>query len=613
MGAMPSPLLGASGNVEFFLHAVARRRRRAASAARIWPPPSPRRPPGERASCSSCTARATTPSRWPRRRRFGSSRIGDHRAHRHVSRADPSRPRLDEAPTSTTLVVSLGGDGTFLRASRLARGARRARCWASTSGGSATCSRSRPRSSTPCSTTRSPGAPSSRSASACSSSHPATTAFALNEVTVEKTVPGHMVRVATSVNGEHLLTYAADGVVVATPTGSTAYNLSAGGPVVSPGLDVLLLTPVAPHFTIDRSIVLGPREIIELTVLEDRPAVLVADGSLLATARARDDGARDADPVPVRVVVGLAPRRRRHGSARAFARATSERCSQTLRVATSVRSTTLTVDLDDGPHRAHRGDRRRQDAPRRGAAPRARRARTARCRCATRRRASRVEAVFATTAAARWSLARERSRGGSARAPRSTARCPRPSCSPSARRAALPAARPARAPGAARRPARRGRSSTGRAAIDDGERPRAPRASDATLLEAARARWAASAEDRARRLELLAHECDEIDAVAPEGPDEVERAAGGGRPRSPRSSTSRDALRGAAAALDADGDGPWRRPCSWPALGAPAPGLDGPCDERARRALSSRSGRSPRALRGELEAARRGPRAPGRC
>jgi NAD+ kinase len=117
-----------------------------------------------------------------------------------------------------------------------------------------------------------------------------------------------MVRVAASVNGEHLLTYAADGVIVATPTGSTAYNLSAGGPVVSPGLDALLLTPVAPHFTIDRSIVLGPDETVALEVLPDRPAVLVADGLTLATL---DPGAAvtvTRDPVPVRVVVGS-----RHG------------------------------------------------------------------------------------------------------------------------------------------------------------------------------------------------------------------------------------------------------------------------------------------------------------
>jgi NAD+ kinase len=117
-----------------------------------------------------------------------------------------------------------------------------------------------------------------------------------------------MVRVATSVNGEHLLTYSADGVIVATPTGSTAYNLSAGGPVVSPGLDVLLLTPVAPHFTIDRSIVLGPSETIELTVLPDRPAVLVADGSMLALLEPDSTVRVSRDPVPVRVVVGS-----RHG------------------------------------------------------------------------------------------------------------------------------------------------------------------------------------------------------------------------------------------------------------------------------------------------------------
>ncbi|HLK45117.1 MAG TPA: NAD(+)/NADH kinase, partial [Acidimicrobiales bacterium] len=137
---------------------------------------------------------------------------------------------------------------------------------------------------------------------------PGVRAFALNELAIEKTVPGHMVRLATSVNDEHLLTYAADGVVVATPTGSTAYNLSAGGPVISPGLDVLVLTPVAPHFTIDRSIVLGPDEVVSVTVLEDRPAVLVADGSLLAQLAPGATVTVRRDPVPVQVVVGA-----RHG------------------------------------------------------------------------------------------------------------------------------------------------------------------------------------------------------------------------------------------------------------------------------------------------------------
>jgi len=75
-----------------------------------------------------------------------------------------------------------------------------------------------------------------------------------------------------------VLTYAADGVLVATPTGSTAYNLSAGGPVLAPELEGLILTPVAPHLSIDRSVVLGPEQTVTVTVLEERPAVLVIDG-----------------------------------------------------------------------------------------------------------------------------------------------------------------------------------------------------------------------------------------------------------------------------------------------------------------------------------------------
>ena len=101
----------------------------------------------------------------------------------------------------------------------------------------------------------------------------------VNEVSLEKTVPGHVVRVATSIDGEPFLTFAADGVLVSTPTGSTAYNLSAGGPVLAPQIDGFVVTPVAPHDVIDRSVVLSGAQSVTRDVVGERPAVCVIDGS----------------------------------------------------------------------------------------------------------------------------------------------------------------------------------------------------------------------------------------------------------------------------------------------------------------------------------------------
>jgi NAD+ kinase len=102
--------------------------------------------------------------------------------------------------------------------------------------------------------------------------------MALNEAAVEKTVPGHTVRITVSIDGRPFVTYAADGLVLATPTGSTAYNLSARGPVLSPRMRALVLTAVSPHMLFDRALVLDPAERVELAVEEPRPAVLVVDG-----------------------------------------------------------------------------------------------------------------------------------------------------------------------------------------------------------------------------------------------------------------------------------------------------------------------------------------------
>jgi NAD+ kinase len=106
----------------------------------------------------------------------------------------------------------------------------------------------------------------------------AATYLALNESVVEKTVPGHTIRVSASIGGRPFVTYAADGVLVATPTGSTAYNLSARGPIVSPRLRAVVVTPISPHMLFDRALVLEPDEWLRLELVGPRPGVLVVDG-----------------------------------------------------------------------------------------------------------------------------------------------------------------------------------------------------------------------------------------------------------------------------------------------------------------------------------------------
>lgn len=100
----------------------------------------------------------------------------------------------------------------------------------------------------------------------------------LNEAVLEKTESGHTIRVAADLNGRRFITYTADGLIVSTPTGSTAYNLSARGPILSPCQRAIVVTPVSPHGLFDRSLVLGPHEAVRLEVLDGRPAALVLDG-----------------------------------------------------------------------------------------------------------------------------------------------------------------------------------------------------------------------------------------------------------------------------------------------------------------------------------------------
>lgn len=110
---------------------------------------------------------------------------------------------------------------------------------------------------------------------------------ALNEAVVEKSQSGHTVRLLARIDGEPFTYYAADGLIVATPTGSTAYSLSARGPIVSPRHRAVLLTPVSPHMLFDRSLVLDPSEVVEIEVSGHRIAEVAIDGQPSGTL---DDG-----------------------------------------------------------------------------------------------------------------------------------------------------------------------------------------------------------------------------------------------------------------------------------------------------------------------------------
>lgn len=110
-----------------------------------------------------------------------------------------------------------------------------------------------------------------------------TSVLALNEAVLEKTPMGHTVRLGVSIDGEPFTPYAADGLIVATPTGSTAYAFSARGPIVEPTHRCLLMTPVSPHMLFDRSLVLAPQARVRIEVVGDRPATLSVDGNNLGT------------------------------------------------------------------------------------------------------------------------------------------------------------------------------------------------------------------------------------------------------------------------------------------------------------------------------------------
>lgn len=103
---------------------------------------------------------------------------------------------------------------------------------------------------------------------------------ALNEITLARGDTGRLVSLVAKVDGELLNAYRADGLIVATPTGSTAYSLSAGGPLVSPGAGVFLMTPICPHSLSQRSLALDDGCVVELSSedAESGPMIFTVDG-----------------------------------------------------------------------------------------------------------------------------------------------------------------------------------------------------------------------------------------------------------------------------------------------------------------------------------------------
>lgn len=107
--------------------------------------------------------------------------------------------------------------------------------------------------------------------------------WALNDIVISRSGSLQIIRFNIYVNGQFLNNYNADGMIVTTPTGSTGYNLSAGGPLIEPKAKLIMLTPICPHSLNQRSIILSPEDVIEIEIPEGR-------GEKVQTVEANFDG-----------------------------------------------------------------------------------------------------------------------------------------------------------------------------------------------------------------------------------------------------------------------------------------------------------------------------------
>ncbi len=126
--------------------------------------------------------------------------------------------------------------------------------------------------------------------------------ISFNEVVVEREFSGHVIRGDVSLDGRQFLRYEADGLIIATPTGSTAYNLSARGPIVAPGLRAIILTPLSPHMLFDRSLVLDAEQRIGFRLDHGPNASVMVDGQVVHSLLPPGAVSIAAHPKPIRLI-----------------------------------------------------------------------------------------------------------------------------------------------------------------------------------------------------------------------------------------------------------------------------------------------------------------------
>ncbi len=127
--------------------------------------------------------------------------------------------------------------------------------------------------------------------------------FALNDVVVEKGEVRRLLRLSLSANGEYICSYASDGLVIATPTGSTAYSLSVGGPIINPKMALTIVVPISPHSLASRPLIFEPGDVLEVVLSQpEKEALLTVDGQISIRITSTDRLEVKRSPHTVRLV-----------------------------------------------------------------------------------------------------------------------------------------------------------------------------------------------------------------------------------------------------------------------------------------------------------------------